>query len=206
MKSRSNIISYAMAFASFLIQNIKSPSSVNNIILFGSVARNDFDKESDIDIFIDAKEDIEREVNEILDSFYNSIIYTRYWKLLGIENEISLKVGDLEKWELKRSLISHGITLYGKYSSEIEGRLYSLFVLETKGKRYEKLKIWRKIYGYRQKVKNKVYSQKGLLEEFGAKRLGPAVFMVPIEHENKIRQFLKENSVLHKVIELQTDY
>jgi len=205
MKARNNLISFAMAFASYLLQNLKQESAVRNIVLFGSVARNDFDKESDIDIFIDTKEEIEKEANDILDSFYSSIIYKKYWKLLGIENEISLKVGDLDKWELKRSIISHGIQLYGKYYSEIEARLYSLFVIEFKGKRSEKLKLWRQLYGYSQKIKNKQYIQQGLIKEYSIRRIGPAVLLVPIENENKLRQFLTENKISHKVIEIQTD-
>jgi predicted nucleotidyltransferase len=202
---RNNIIAYAMAFSSYLLQSIKSESSIINIILFGSVARNDFDKDSDIDIFVDTTEDIEKEVNSILDSFYESAAYTRYWKLLAIENEISIKVGEIEKWDVKRSIVSHGITLYGKYNSDIEGKLYSLFTIDIKGKRNEKLKIWRKLYGYKQKIKSKDYLQKGLLEEIQGRKVGPAVFIVPIENAGKAKEFLNRNKVKYKIIEMQTD-
>jgi predicted nucleotidyltransferase len=205
MKSRNNLIAFAMSFASYFVQNIKLSSSIRNIILFGSVARDDFDKESDIDIFIDSKDDIEKEANGILDSFYKSFIYIKYWKLLGIENEISTKVGNLDDWDLKRSIVSHGILLYGKYSAEIGGKLYSIFMLDISGKRNEKLRIWRKIYGYKQKVKGREYMQKGLLDELSARRMGPAIFILPIQNANKMRQFLNENKVKHKVMELQTD-
>ena len=46
------LLGYAMDFASFLIQNLKNTDKINSIIIFGSVARNDEDKESDIDLFI----------------------------------------------------------------------------------------------------------------------------------------------------------
>jgi len=49
---KSKLIAYAMDFASFLIQKIKNIDNINNIILFGSVAREEADKTSDIDIFI----------------------------------------------------------------------------------------------------------------------------------------------------------
>ena len=39
---------------------------IRNVILFGSVARNDFSDESDIDIFIDSTHNIEQDVNKIL--------------------------------------------------------------------------------------------------------------------------------------------
>jgi len=59
---KSKLIAYAMDFASFLIQKIKNIDNINNIILFGSVAREEADKTSDIDIFIDVvKENAELE-------------------------------------------------------------------------------------------------------------------------------------------------
>jgi len=202
---RNKLIAYAMAFASYLLQSIRSESGIRNIILFGSVARNDFDKESDVDIFIDTKDKIEKEVHNILDSFYESVVYKRYWKLLDITNEISLKIGDLDKWDLRRSVLSHGLSLYGKYTSELGGKLYSMFILDIRGKRNEKLKTWRKLYGYKQKVNKKEYSKPGLADELGARRLGPAVFILPLEHTNIMKQFLIKRKVKHRIIELQTD-
>ena len=202
---RGNLIAYAMAFSSYLIQSLKREASVQNIVLFGSVARGDFDSKSDIDIFVDTKEDIEKEVSDILDSFYNSIIYKNYWKLLGINNDLSVKVGDISRWELRRSIISHGISLFSKYREDIGGKLFSMFIIDVGGKRNQKLKIWRKIYGYRQRVKGKEYSAKGLLDELDAKRIGPAVFILPIENTNAARQFLNKNKVKHRIIEMQTD-
>ena len=50
---RNELIAYAMDFASYLESKIEG---INRIILHGSVSREDFDEESDIDIFIDTKE------------------------------------------------------------------------------------------------------------------------------------------------------
>ena len=47
------LISYAVDFVSFLIQSLDSDvNTIKNIYLFGSVARGDADKNSDIDLFV----------------------------------------------------------------------------------------------------------------------------------------------------------
>jgi hypothetical protein len=152
---------------------------------------------------VDCDKDVD--TDSILDSFYESIFYKRYWKLLGIDNELSVKSGKLEEWDLKESVISHGICLYGKYMSELDGKLYSMFLIDVSGKQNEKLKIWRKIYGYKQKVGKKEYSKNGLLAELNGIRLGPSVIAVPLDESNKMRQFLSKNKVNHKIVDILSD-
>ena len=81
-----------------------------------------------------------------------------------------------------------------------------MFIIKVAGKHNAKLKIWRRLYGYKQKVQKKEYYIKGVLDELEAKRLGPGVFILPIENVNSMRQFLAKNKINHKIIELQTDY
>lgn len=45
---------YASYFVSYLLNNL-GDSDINKIILFGSVARGEISKDSDVDIFIDVK-------------------------------------------------------------------------------------------------------------------------------------------------------
>lgn len=179
--NQNNLLSYAMDFASFIIQNTKNLDKIKSIILFGSVARLDSEKNSDIDIFIDTTtEIISEEIEAIKTLFLKSSKYQRYWKLLSIDNELSIKIGDLEKWDLKRSIISDGILLYGKYSGQIKTKEYTLFILKTKGKRKDKVKMWRLIYGYSQKVNGRKYHTKGLIEQYNGKKLSSAIFVVPM--------------------------
>ena len=65
---RENLISYAANFVSFLLDE-KIAKHINRIVLFGSVARGNFDKESDIDVFIDTKKEIGNDVQGILSMF-----------------------------------------------------------------------------------------------------------------------------------------
>ena len=52
---QTNLIAYAAHFVSFVLDH-GVLQKINRIILFGSVARDIFDEESDIDIFIDVIE------------------------------------------------------------------------------------------------------------------------------------------------------
>src|SRR3989338_11413321 len=103
LKNKKNeLAAYAMSFASFVMAS-EAGNKINNIILFGSVAKNEFDKESDVDIFIDTDAK-EKEILKHLRLFYESQ-HMKTWRLIGIENEISLHVGQLDKHPLKRSIV-----------------------------------------------------------------------------------------------------
>src|SRR3989344_9060838 len=129
----SNLISYALDFASFLMQNISNKEKIRNIVLFGSVAREEADKESDIDIFIDIvkeNKETENEIQKILNKFENSTKFKNYWKLLNIKNEIKLMIGELDKWtDLKQSIIANGVSLYGKFKLEIKDGKHKVFFI-----------------------------------------------------------------------------
>ncbi len=61
--NQDTLIAYALDFSSFLIDTAKVTDKIKRIMLFGSVARGDFTKESDIDLFIDTDEEsIEDEI------------------------------------------------------------------------------------------------------------------------------------------------
>ncbi len=205
MTNRNSLIAYASNFSSFLIDS-KVGDDIKRIILFGSVARGSFDRESDVDLFIDTTKDIEKEAYKILALFKNSRIHEA-WKLKGIENEISIKVGDLNKWSLRREVISSGVVLYGKYKETPEKtEYYMLIKMDMKNiKSAKQMSIWRKLYGYKQKIGEKTYIGKGLVENLGGKKLGKAIIIVPMQNRKKLLDFLNENKVRHTVCELWSD-
>jgi len=201
---KENLIAYASAFISFLLDN-ESSSSIKNIILFGSVARGDFDNESDIDIFIDSDKNIERDVEKTLKMFIGSEIQKR-WMLKGLKHEISLKVGSLEEWKLKRSIISDGIMLYGKFK-QIPDKVdyYSLISPSfSKLKRSQKVAIWRKLYGYKQKVGSKSYESKGIVDKLKGKRIETGI-IVPAGSDKEIIDFLNKEKIPFKINEIWSD-
>lgn len=201
---RRELVSYATSFVSFLLDS-GIFKDIENIVLFGSVAREDFDEESDIDIFIDTRGDIKNDVNKQLNLFKQSEAQKK-WELKGLKNEISLKIGDLSKWKLKRSLISSGIILYGKYKQVPENVKYYLLIKPKIGimKQGEKIKIWRKLYGYRQKVGSKVYITKGLVEKLEGKRVDSGI-IIPAEKKNEIIAYLNKKKVRYILNEIWSD-
>ena len=199
------LIAYAQDFASFLLQNLQQEADkINQIILFGSVARGEAGKKSDVDLFVDVTDEkIERKINQLRDSFYNSVKAKKYWTLLGIRNEINFSIGKLEEWEeLKRSIIANGIILYGKYLGELKTIPFTLFVITPSKVRKRNVMAWRRIYGYHQKIGKKQYVHKGLVEEYKGNRLSTGVFIVPAEYTQKVALFLKKYKFTYKIIPL----
>src|SRR3989344_7366564 len=92
MPSKNELISYAMDSASYLIGKF---DKIDRIILHGSIARGDFDEESDIDLFIDSNEKNVKKINKILEDYYKTNKF-KEWKLKGIENPISIITGKLD--------------------------------------------------------------------------------------------------------------
>ncbi len=205
MPGRESLIGYAMSFASFLMDS-KTGGKIDKIILFGSVARGTWGEESDIDLFIDTTEDIEEEINGLLKLFRESKIQ-EMWRIRGIKNEISVKVGDLEKWSLRRDVISSGMLLYGKYNDMPEGVSYYLLI-RIDVSRFgpsRQMSIWRKLYGYRQKIGEKTYIGKGLVKKLGGRKLAKATILVPMEKRKEIVGFLNKNKINYTVNELWSD-
>ena len=199
------IISLAYDFISYLFYNIDR-EKISKIILFGSVVRENTDNNSDIDIFIETKHDIKKDVDRILDKFYNSSKYLDYWKPLNIKNQFSIITGRLSEFpDLERSIISNGIVMHSPYNKPIKGKNYSLLTLEFKGDFNKKISIWRKLYGNEQTKNNKVYRTKGIIEENGGKKLTRGVFIVPIENSNNILKEKRKLKIKYKVYDITSD-
>src|SRR3989344_3947103 len=155
---------YASAFTAYLLKGLKEPKEIKNIILFGSSARGDITKDSDIDIFIETdskSKKIEERINKALKEFDSSREAIQF-KLLGTDSTINLIIGSLSEWkDLKKSIESTGIVLYGPYlSSNLSGKKHLLISWEATGK--NRGAFLNKIYGF--KIKDKKYS--GMIEKY----------------------------------------
>ncbi|MEK6935927.1 MAG: nucleotidyltransferase domain-containing protein [Nanoarchaeota archaeon] len=200
---KSDLIAYTIDFVSFLMQKVKQKENIKHIILFGSVAREEADKSSDIDIFIDVINEkyAEKELNEILDDFLSSTKYKNYWKPLGIENSINLTIGELNKWkDLKPNIIANGISLYGKFKSDIKGEHKTFFIWENIKPNSKRVLFNKQLLGYKQN--NKFY--KGLIQKYNGERLGKGCIVVPLEHSNLFHKFFRGYKIsvrIKKVVE-----
>ncbi len=195
----SKLIAYALDFSSFLLQKIKDKNEIKNIILFGSVTREEASNSSDIDIFIDLikeKKSIEEEISNLLKKFYDSTKYKNYWHPLGVNNQINLIVGELDKWkELKPSIIANGITLYGKFKSDIKGELKVFFIWENVQPNSSRVLFNKQMFGYKQK--DKFYA--GLIQKYNGERLGKGCILVPIEQSNVFHNLFKKYKIAVKI-------
>ena len=159
---KNDLYSYVYDFVSHLMEKLDT-DAVRGVILFGSVARGDFDKESDVDIFIDTLREskIKDAVRSVVEEFYAHSRHT--WFLRGIENRIKPLAGDLdsEKWAaLKREIVSSGIVLYGNYRELPKDIRHSL-IIKYDISRFtprEKSRFLRKLLGYRLAKGKKIYN------------------------------------------------
>ncbi|MBI2148653.1 nucleotidyltransferase domain-containing protein [Candidatus Woesearchaeota archaeon] len=177
-------LSYTLDLLSFMVEELEL-DNIRNIILFGSVARGQATKESDIDIFIDIiKKDVkyEQKIKQIIGDFYKSKFFHSYWKIKGIENDFNVIVGKLDEWkEIKDSIISNGITLYSKFKTLPEKYVYFVLIyFENVKPESKRVLLYKNLYGYN--IKNKHYH--GLLERYNGKKLNKGTIAVPLEHKN----------------------
>lgn len=191
------IIAYIYDFLSHIFEN-KIP--VNKIILFGSIARNEFDKQSDIDLFIEPKQkskikEIETKIKEIKQEFESEKEHT--WTLKNINYPIRELIGDLEDptWKtLKEDIISNGIMLYGKYEElPKEIKHYALINYSLKNlKQKEKMKFLRTLFGYSIKKAKKIYKQEGFIQQINGKKLTKNIILIPLDESARIKDLFEK--------------
>jgi len=200
MAQRNELIAYTMDFVSYLLSK---EEEIDKVILHGSIARGDFDEESDIDLFIDTKKNNKR-ITKILENYYKTKKF-REWELKGINNTIAPIVGKLDsnEWKnLKRSIINTGIILYGKYKAEAEKiNQYTLFSFENIKPDKKRIAIFRKLFGF--KVGKKQYP--GLIQDIKAVKIGKGSLLVPAEHVNKLKQYFQGKKVAVKLYDFWSD-
>lgn len=189
------LVAYAADFVSFLLQELgKDAAKVTQMILFGSVTRGEEGPTSDLDLFVDVTDSrLESVIMGIKDKYVDSVKVKKYWDLLGVQRRIHCTVGKLKEWDqLERSLVANGIVLYGKYTGMMETKPAILFMVTPGKNRQKNVAVWRHLYGYTQNVGKKKYEQRGLVKEYGGKKLGRGVFIIPLEHAQKVRAYLRQ--------------
>ncbi|MBU0930026.1 MAG: nucleotidyltransferase domain-containing protein [Nanoarchaeota archaeon] len=198
----NKLLAYSIDFVSFLLENIEI-KDIKNIILFGSVTREESTKESDVDIFVDIMNS-EKYYKDIIpkveDKFFKSYKFLNYWKLKGIENNFNIIIGRLDEWkELKNSIISNGITLYSKFKEYPErGEHKVLFSFERIKPESKRVTLFKNLFGYK---KNKKKYQ-GLIEKYNGMKIGSGSIIVPLEHQNIFHKLFKKYLIKVKIIKI----
>ena len=196
--------SYASYFTAFLLSNLKNKGNIIRIVLYGSAAKGESTKESDVDIFMEVKKKtgkFENEIMQVEEGFYKSREASLF-KAKGVENRFSIKCGDLKAWkELYRSIASTGVILYGPYEARElpSGTRHFIIVFWEKIGR-NRGSFLNKLYGF--KVKDKHY--KGMLLKSDGRKLGKSCIMLPVQYKNDIFRLLRKHEVKANVMEVFT--
>lgn len=199
------LLAYALDFVSFLMQKTPRKAEIKQVILYGSVARGEAGKDSDVDLFIDVVQSssaLEKEIQERKSSFLNSTKVKNYWSLLGVTNELKIIVGELRKWkELHPSLVANGLILYGKYSPVVkEGKHLVFFIWENIKPNSKRVLFNKQLFGFTQKGKH----YDGLLQKYTGERLGKGCISVALEHSEPFLKLFRRNHIsvrIKKVME-----
>jgi predicted nucleotidyltransferase len=200
------LLAYAADFVSFLIERIDI-DNIKRIILFGSVARDEASGESDVDLFIDIignRKSIIQDIKKIKEIFLASIRYQNYWLLKNIKNEIKPLIGKLDEWEeLKNSIISNGVVLYGKFEEMPKGAVHkTLLSWENVKPESKRVLLSKRLFGYKQGKKE----FEGLIQKYSAERIGKGLMAVPSANEKiflKLFRDMKVTARIRKIIEYQ---
>lgn len=195
---------YASYFTSFLIDNLAEESlgNIERVVLFGSVSRDEAGEESDVDIFIEVRKQgkkFDEEIKRIVDMFYGSR-EAALFKLKGIENKISVKIGKLKEWkELYGSVASDGIVLYGHYEAkELPSGVRHYLIVYWDGIGKNRGAFLNKVYGFG--IKGRRY--RGLIERYEGKRLGKSCIILPISTKKEIFRLVRDYKVRAKTLEV----
>lgn len=185
-------------FKNVVFEFSKQVSSLSNILyvfLFGSVARGEADKRSDIDFCVIAGDDYKKKISSIaLD------LEKKYDK--NIQLVISKNFEKLDEYFVSQ-LFKEGILLYGRSPlvkiKDIGFRGYALFSFSLKNiNQSEKMKIKRVLYGYSTtKKEKKVYKSfsKGLVKEFNGIPVGRGAVLIPLEKAGIIEEIFNSKKV-----------
>lgn len=198
--SKSDCESYALAFVSFVLPKLRN---IDEIVLFGSSARDEADEKSDIDLFFNTTDKSnEKIVGGELEKFYRSKVFETFSQK-GIKNTISFNVGELDNWKLKRSIISEGIILYSRRYKGVPENLtgFVLFNLSPVKGVAKRNKIIRKLFGR----KEKKYSSIGFIEKVHGKKVSPTSFIVSLKDSQVAISLLKSEKINYSLFEFWSD-
>lgn len=202
--SPSKQIAYAHTYIGFALEKLEG-MPIEEIVLFGSAARGEATKKSDIDLFFHVGRDekkVREKLKDILAKFTKSSLFEQ-WRLKGIEHSFHIEVGDLSSLSaLQRSIISDGIVLYGPYRllpEKTKAWMYvSLRPVQNIAKRN---RVIRFLFGR----KEKRYALQGRVEGSKGNQLSPTSCVVPAENAQEILEFLQKEKIDFISFEFWTD-
>jgi predicted nucleotidyltransferase len=182
-------------------------SGVVLIALYGSVARGDYDRRSDIDILLVFNSKKIREENEgkIIELYpdIDARVQIHQTSLDELEEEETSFIENLLK---EATLLMVKPPLKLPIETILKLKPHILFTYETKGISLSKLvALHRKLYGYKERkrvgCKTRIYEHAGIVVKYGRK-LGKNSLMVPRSGANEIRELFQQMGVKYQETEV----
>jgi predicted nucleotidyltransferase len=184
---------------------------VEQVILFGSVARGEADRRSDVDIVVIL--DSLKPIAELEEARKVSEIALDVERDLGKPIQLIITNKNFEKLDeyFVKQILSEGIVLYGKSICIVHNKLKLApfavvnYILEGLSQT-EKMRVKRAIYGQttHKKTKNKIYTttHEGMLKKAQGEKLGSGSIIVPKNNLHDIEETLKRLGVNYRVIDV----
>lgn len=187
----------------FIKQITQEIPSIDAIVLFGSMAREDYDKRSDIDIML--------VLNEKHPNKYGQIIAQIITELRP-HREIRTVLTNLRDYdeEYYQNVFRDGKILFGKIILTPENlalKSHLLISYDLKGKPNTlQVKVSKKVHGYTSKKyingQEKVYTYSGLKDSDGAKLVSKSAVILPFDKGQKFIDELKQLDIPIKVFKI----
>lgn len=182
-----------------VVKKLRDYPNLKAIVLYGSYAKGEATKESDIDLLIVL--DVEKPIYEL-----KNIL--KIVRQVDKENKISLQLTNLKdgNYSLYQKVLREGKALTGKFDvglNELKLRPYKVINYDLSNlKPAVKVKVSKRVNGslIKKRIKGKVkeYKYNGLKDEKGVIVLPNSSILLPEEIANGFIQFLDINNVRYK--------
>jgi predicted nucleotidyltransferase len=206
MEPITDVNSFAAALE--LAQSLKELSTLEAVVLFGSAARAEMTKKSDIDLLLLFDTDHNPESGEEGKTiFKRAIEIERKYKLENPFSLVFLNIGEDVDAEFVWEVVRDGTVLYYRHPPEgilgKEGYLSPAVLISYTFEgvpQKDRVHVNRVLYGYRSKKvhngKEYVSERKGIIPRYGRK-LGRATFIVDARIGEEVQRLFDEKNVLY---------
>ncbi|MFQ6052002.1 MAG: nucleotidyltransferase domain-containing protein [Candidatus Hydrothermarchaeota archaeon] len=177
--------------------------SLSTIVLYGSMARGDYHKDSDIDVLLVIEEE---KPNKYLPEV------TKIISSLKPHREIRPVLTNLKdvEYSLINEVLRDGVVLFGKIVVSPDNlglRPYQIISYDLSNVNGTvRARVARRIYGYtsRKKIGKEIkeYKYEGLVSRRDCFVLGKGVIALPKEDANGFKTFLERNKVTYKTLDI----
>ncbi len=181
-----------------LAKSISDFDSIKALVIFGSVAKGEADKRSDVDLLVIFNTMKKRFKDENRIFALSQEIGRKYDK--SVQMIFSNRNFDKLDRKFIETILKEGIVLYGNLPSLKAGRLmlepYLIFNFElAKMEKKHRNKLDRALFGYKtkKKYKSKLYksSSEGLAKEYNCIKLGPSSLIIPFRNSTIFEKLFK---------------